>query len=779
MNRGLARLLMALLAGGLLMAGWLRLSDISMAEAQVMTPRYVAADGDCGSNTPCYSTVQAAVDAANEGDEVRVAAGSYTGVNHHNDTAQLVYLDKSITLRGGYDPHTWVPDPTLNATILDAQGQGRVLYITGGVSPTVDGFHLINGSAGNGGGVYVETASAELSHNEIYGNWAEGMGGGVYLKDSTATISANHIYTNTTGGSGRGGGLAILDSPATVVDNVIEDNRAHVGGGVEMNSTLSTGGALLMGNTIRDNVALNLEQGGYTFDGAGGGIDIGSYLTDTLKENVISGNSAKWGGGVHAFGARTHIVDNTIQENNAPTHGGGLYVQGGYLTLEANDILSNTADNWGGGLTLMVNDSTVRGNTVRGNTAGWRGGGMYTSSAGLFDGNLFLGNTSTDQGGGAFLYRDGGALYLNNVFAGNHAAEGGGLYMWAANARLLHSTITRNTSGDGRAVAIDKYPGLVNPGAQTLYTATVVFSNTIVATQTVGFFATADNSLTVDGILWYATPTHFETAGADLSTNNERTGFPAFQRDGYHVRGYSAARGVASGLDHDVDGQLRDWSDQKYLGADEYVPTIVVDPEVGGTLTYTNTQEGITITVDVPPGAVSEPLGLMFSPFPPLPPDVMDSPFGTFIPFGPPFSLIPFDLPLEVPISDPVDPPLDEPRLDAYIFEHYPAEVIAEVGLEKLRRMRASMEQLELSLQGMIDQLDVPHSPACGPVVRDEEARTIDVPICDTGIVTPEDQSASALPLTLLAIRPPEGSGYFVFVLEIEMTKIYLPLVRR
>ena len=87
--------------------------------------------------------------------------------------------------------------------------------------------------------LYVDGAAAILSHNQIYGNFADGGGGGVYLKNSTATLLNNHIYTNTTGPPGRGGGLALTDSPATVQDNVIEDNRAHVGGGVMVVNTLS------------------------------------------------------------------------------------------------------------------------------------------------------------------------------------------------------------------------------------------------------------------------------------------------------------------------------------------------------------------------------------------------------------------------------------------------------------------------------------------------------------------------------------------------------------
>ncbi len=771
-----------LLTSALLLAGWLLLCRSATASSHLQILRYVAADGNCGTHSPCYATLQAAVDAANDGDELRVAAGRYTGVSSRNGTTQLVHLDKSIAIRGGYHPQTWVPNPELNPTILDAEGQGRVLSINGNISPTVEGFHLVNGSAGFGGGVHVDRAALNLSHNQIYGNHAEGWGGGVYLLNSPATIVSNHIYTNTTGASGRGGGLALTNSPATLDSNIIEDNRAHVGGGVEMSNSQGKSGARLTGNSIRDNVAFDYEEDGRTFDGAGGGLNLGSFLTDTLKHNVISGNHAKWGGGVHAFSAFAIFADNTIQENEAPIHGGGLYIQGGQISLENNEILSNTADSWGGGLTLLVKIALVRGNTFRGNTAGWRGGGMYAQSAAQFDSNRFLGNTAIEQGGGAFLIRDSGAIYQNSVFVGNQAKEGGGLYLWATDASLIHSTIANNSSGDGHAVVIDKYPGLVDPGAATIYTATVVFSNTIVAGQPVGIFATPDNRLTVDGVLWHATPTHIQAAGVDLTVLNEYSGDPMFQADGYHLRTYSAARNkVASALEHDVDGQLRDGGNQKDLGADEHVPTTLIDPEIGGTLTYTNPQEEVTITLTVPPGAISREITLMFSPFPPLPPEVMDSPFGKFAIFGPPFRLDPFLLKTTLPVTDPVDPPIEDVSdiSDAVIFEHFPAHIVAEVGLEKLKRYHKSMERLELQLMAMVSAPNPPWNPACGPVQRDLEKRTLDVPICDTGIISGTSPSAVRLPVRLMAVDSKSGSGYFMFVVEIEETKIFLPLTFR
>jgi len=799
------------MTSGLLLFGWLLLCENSKASSNMITIRYVAADGDCKGNSPCYSQLQAAIDAANNSDELHVSAGVYTGVNNRNGTDQLVYLDKSITLRGGYHPNTWVYDPAINYTILNAQGLGRVMFIAGNISPTVESFHMINGSGGNGGAVYIDTAAVTIRNNEIYNNWAEGKGGGIYLLNSAAAIVGNHIYTNTTGVAGRGGGLSLSNSPASLDENIIENNSAHVGGGIEIINYTGDGGAQLTNNIIRNNVALDYIDGSTTFNGAGGGIDSHSYLIDTFKFNTISGNSSTWGGGLHAFGASVIIANNTFQENNALYHGGGLYIQGGQTVIvENNDIFSNTTGSWGGGLCFFhSSNAPVRGNTFQGNISNWRGGGMYASSNGHFDGNIFLGNSAVEQGGGAFLIQNNGAVYQNSVFVGNHAKEGGGLYIWAGNPILIHSTIAENTSDDNRAVVIDKYPGLVDPGASTHTPATVIFTNTIVAGQSVGFYASAENYLTVDGILWHETPTHFQTEGVNLTLLNERTGDPVFQADGYHLHQISAARDVAvSNLDHDVDGHLREDGNQKDLGADEFVPTMLIDPVIGGTLTYTNPQEQVTITVDIPADAISEAIGLMFSPFPPLPPDVMNTPFGQFIAIGPPFRLDPFTLDTSVPVTNTFDPPLDDPS-EPLIFG-FPAHIALEMGLEKAQQFRESMDRLELALLSILDSeiFNPPQDAACGLVSRDPEAGTIDVPICDSGYVTrglppfpppplPVFQislnttqcdgcllsnplsTASGHPVRLLAVDPDSETGYFVFMIEVEGTKTFLPVIIR
>ena len=60
-----------------------------------------------------YTTIQGAVDNANPGDVIKVAADTYTDIHQQAGVTQLVYINKSVTIRGGYlasdfsDP----PDP--------------------------------------------------------------------------------------------------------------------------------------------------------------------------------------------------------------------------------------------------------------------------------------------------------------------------------------------------------------------------------------------------------------------------------------------------------------------------------------------------------------------------------------------------------------------------------------------------------------------------------------------------------------------------------------------
>ncbi len=169
------------------------------------TIRYVAPAGSDTNNnctspaTPCR-TIQRAVNQAVSGDEIHIAEGVYS----LTAGAQLVYLTKSVTLRGGYSANFGVWDPDIHISALDAQNLGRCIYITGGAQPLIEWLHITHGNAAGlgggpsplsydaGGGVYVNNADPTLRHNHITDNQAQ-IGGGVWFSSSNGTLSDNLI----------------------------------------------------------------------------------------------------------------------------------------------------------------------------------------------------------------------------------------------------------------------------------------------------------------------------------------------------------------------------------------------------------------------------------------------------------------------------------------------------------------------------------------------------------------------------------------------------------
>jgi parallel beta-helix repeat protein len=627
------KIVFSLAAGILLLVGLFLVLRVSPMQANASILYVSSTDPACGGQSPCYTTIQDAVDAASGGDVIKVAAGIYSGVQTRASITQVVYISKSLTIQGGYTTADWnTSDTDANPVILDAQGLGRGLVISDTVTTTVEGLHITGGDAAGlggglslgrdaGGGVYVYTATATISNCVIYSNTASttasGYGGGLYLTYSTATLNGNTIISNTASTATRseGGGLFFRSSTVTLSDNTIQGNVADGAGGglffVGSDATLS-------GNTIQGNIASAVYSGfggrlylwggdpalcgEIVIRGEGGGLFfLGSDAT--LNGNMIISNTASTtsggsGGGLYFYNGSAILNGNMVQGNIAST-GAGLYsggVSGGLefdhstVTLSGNTVQGNTASvgsiGYGGGLGLYNSTATLNGNTVQGNTASTAdcgsGGGLVLSEsdATLCDktiiGNTVTLNPTAAGRGGGLCIRFGSSLTLtNNLVADNHAnTEGSGLWFGSestdpTSGRLRHTTVADNNGGSGQGVHVDNYT-------------TLTFTNTIIAGHdSMGITVTSGSTATLEATLWYNNGSQIGGGGYIFTGTINLNGDPAFVNPSawdYHLTASSAAidRGVSAGVTDDIDGDSRpvdgdgDGTAVVDIGADEF-----------------------------------------------------------------------------------------------------------------------------------------------------------------------------------------------------------------
>jgi len=356
-NKRYAALALGLGLGSTLVVLWLLTGPIHVALADVGV-RYVALDGDdskqCDTIADRCCTVQRAIDVADLLDEVRVATGIYTDA-----AGTVASINKTITLLGGWSADYTTRDSSAYPTTLDAQGNGRVVFISGSISPTVDGFFITGGNAdsesigaGRGGGIYSASASPVIQSNVITNNVAYegtapwGHGGGLYLANASAStvISGNQVLSNTASTTyyGLGGGMSLHTSAGRVVGNDIRHNYAgRGGGGVYLYDCYDM---TFDGNRVVSNTA-TLSP---TTSGNGGGFYLEYVSPLTLTNNVVAQNYANVGGGLYAYGSGSYyadglLVNNTIVENNVGPGKEGLYATGDVtLTLSNNIIAGHT-----------------------------------------------------------------------------------------------------------------------------------------------------------------------------------------------------------------------------------------------------------------------------------------------------------------------------------------------------------------------------------------------------------------------------------------------------
>ena len=489
-----------------------------------------------GSGHGCFTTLQAAVDAAHDGDTVTVAPGTFAGGITINTSIRLVGsgADATIIEGGG---------PVLTIGVPDAPSEPTVtidgVTVTGGV--TVGN---LSPSNGRGGGIYVPRAAGPSTGATVT------IRNSVIRDNSVAPASATDSGIPCPGGSdcrfaGAGGGGISNDGTMTLDHTVVSNNRADAASGLTSDAigggilNRAFGNLTLKHSTVTDNHA-NVTAPNGRFAEGGGIAMVGGTLE--IDDSVISNNTVDvstsfpsdvetWAnsGGIHSQASVSATIRNTTISGNTATAGnllgdaiascGGLCVDGSLAlrdsTISDNVVRATTASATGNALvdagalglgccweeptTVTVTNTRFTGNSVsstaRGGLAFAAGGAidMANRPPPSFRDSVISSNraNATSTTGSALILgvgitNFGGSLELRNTRVSDNsgtasapdgAVEGGGIWNGGFDSTpeliLFDSVIARNTLSAG--------PGIERRGGGLFTTAPVVLKNSLIA----------------------------------------------------------------------------------------------------------------------------------------------------------------------------------------------------------------------------------------------------------------------------------------------------------
>ena len=374
------------------------------------------------NDSPIGTDIQAAIDASTLVTDV-VKVSGYCNVHDMN-------LNKTLTIQGGWRGDFAAWDPSVYTTTLDAQQLGRVLAVTGVITPVIEGFFITGGVADTGGGISIDSGSPTIQRNTFTGNQAGKSGGGLFNFDGNPVIQYNTFSNNlATGSYGLGGGLYSDQGNPSIQNNLFSGNQANFGGGLYINT--------------------------------------GSPL---IQDNIFSGDQANHGGGLYINTGSSQIQKNTFSNNQANYGGGGILICRGSSTVQNNLISGNHvlgSGGYGGGISISGSPN-LQNNTIAGNESGYGGGAAIWDSSTIQNNDL-SGNSASTDGGGIYNFA-GSPNIRSNIVVNNLAPSGGGIsnYTLLGSPLLDYNDVWNNPGGNYSGVVpgvhdISSDPRLVDP----------------------------------------------------------------------------------------------------------------------------------------------------------------------------------------------------------------------------------------------------------------------------------------------------------------------------
>jgi parallel beta-helix repeat protein/predicted outer membrane repeat protein len=365
-----------------------------------------ALGGDGASWKTAYTYLRDALEAAHNGDEIRVAAGTYTpdlneagNVTPGNRYATF-QLISGVEVYGGYAGFSGPDDP--DRRDIDA---------------------------------YETILSGDLTRNDDLNPDDDPW------EDPTRDDNSYHVLT----ASGTDD-TAVLDGFTITGGNANgEESREIYGAGM-----YNLMGSLTIVNCrFDDNAAANSGAGIYS----GGG-------EPTLTNCMFTGNSAKsGGGGMHDSLGSPSLLNCAFRGNSAGLFGAGVASISSTAQWTNCTFEGNTGAYRGGGMAAYGGTHTLINCAFSGNSARGYGGGMDSGSqTSLTLANCRFDNNSASEAGGAIYNQYTDATLIGCRFSGNSSRDGGAMYYFQGTVAILSNcTFTGNSADSGRGIACDSY----------------------------------------------------------------------------------------------------------------------------------------------------------------------------------------------------------------------------------------------------------------------------------------------------------------------------------